>query len=60
MKKVLENYYKESEKKYGEGDGLTRGKIARMFGKTGGGMQHDMPFNMIELKRLKMIKKVRV
>ena len=60
MRKKLEKYYTDSEKKYGGEDGLTTGEIAPMFGKKGGGMQHDMPFNMKELKRLKMIKKVKI
>ncbi len=41
-------------------DGLTTGEIALMFGKPGGGMQHDMPFNMEELKELKLIEELEI
>ncbi|MBD5135752.1 MAG: TNT domain-containing protein [Lachnospiraceae bacterium] len=58
MKESLSKYYDYSHKKYGEGDGLTTGKIAPMFGKSGGGMQHDMPFSMDVLQDLGMISAV--
>ncbi|MDE6253221.1 MAG: TNT domain-containing protein [Lachnospiraceae bacterium] len=58
MKESLSKYYDYSHKKYGEADGLTTGKIAPMFGKTGGGIQHDMPFSMDVLQDLVMISAV--
>ncbi len=58
----LEEYYKKSNKKYHQGDGLAYGKIAPMFekttGSTGGGYQYDMPFSMDFLKKLGMIREI--
>ena len=58
MLETLVQYYDCNKSKYGERDGLTTGEIAPIFGKTGGGMQHDMPFNMIMLQNLGMISAV--
>ncbi len=58
MKKSLSKYYLDNESKSGKGDGLTTGKTASMFGKPGGGMQHDMPFDMTVLQNLGMIMSV--
>ncbi|MDE6253225.1 MAG: hypothetical protein K2M78_11455 [Lachnospiraceae bacterium] len=55
MLETLVQYYDYNKTKYGEGDVLTTGEIALMFGKTGGVMQHNMPFNMIVLQNLGMI-----
>ena len=66
MKRVLSRYYEKNSERYApelnteEMDGLTTGEIAPMFGKPGGGMQHDMPFNMEELKELKLIEEVEI
>ena len=60
MKDRLDAYYAIHEKRYGKGDGLTTGEIAPMFGKKGGGIQHDMPFNMKELDKMKMIDEVKI
>lgn len=66
MKRELSRYYEKHNERYAPGlspkemDGLTTGEIAPMFGKTGGGMQHDMPFTMKELKVLKLIKDVKM
>ncbi|MDE5781642.1 MAG: hypothetical protein K2I03_09245 [Lachnospiraceae bacterium] len=57
MLETLVQYYDYNKSKYGEGDGLTTGEIAPMFGKTGG-IQHDMMFNMIVLQNLGMISAV--
>ena len=51
-------YYNNKESKYGKGDGLATGKIEKMFGKPGGGEQHDMPFGMDVLQDIGMIQKV--
>lgn len=57
---MKDRLYAIHEKRYGKGDGLTTGEIAQMFGKPGGGIQHDVPFNMKELCKMNMIKKVKI
>lgn len=55
--KKLPDYAKDSADDE-ENDGLAYGKIAPMFGETGGGYQYDMPLNMNQLISIGMIEEI--